>query len=168
MMNIDLLFQQLYRPLCIYALHYLQDTDASEDVVQDAFVRLIEKMQDGHQVDNTKSYLYTSVRNSCIDILRKGKQTESVILPQDTNGPITDEEAAERSLHEAELWTAIDTLPKRCREVFLMAKRDGRKYREIAETLNISEKTVEHQVSKALKILRGKADDFFYILSFVA
>ena len=71
-------------------------------------------------------------------------------------------------MHEAELWTAIDTLPQRCREVFLLSKRDRLKYREIAERLDISEKTVEHQVSKALKILRRQVKDFFYSLFSVA
>lgn len=75
------------------------------------------------------------------------------------------------SFREAKLWTAIELLPERCREIFLMSKRDGMTYREIAEELNLSEKTVEHQISKALKTLRGKKDDFladfFYILPFI-
>lgn len=83
-------------------------------------------------------------------------------------GALSDDDAMERSLHEAELWTAIDSLPRRCREVFLMSKRDGKRYREIAEELGISEKTVEHQISKALKTLRGKVSDFFYFLCSLA
>ena len=67
----------------------------------------------------------------------------------------------------ARLWTAIDALPDRCREVFLMAKRDGMTYREIAEELGISERTVEHQVSKALRLLRSTGKDFFRLLLFL-
>ena len=166
MTNIDLLFQQFYRPLCMYALHYLQDVTQVEDMVQDAFVTMIEQQQNGKEINNHKAYLHTTVRNNCLDMIRKEQQSVTMIMPQDADGAISDEEAAERSFHEAELWTAIDSLPERCRIIFLMAKRDGKRYREIATELGITEKTVEHQVSKALKILRGKSDDYYYVFLF--
>ena len=166
MTNIDLLFQQFYRPLCMYALHYLQDVTQAEDMVQDAFVTMIEQQQNGKEINNHKAYLYTTVRNNCLDMIRREQQSVTMIMPQDADGAISDEEAAERSFHEAELWTAIDSLPERCRIIFLMAKRDGKRYREIATELGITEKTVEHQVSKALKILRGKSDDYYYVFLF--
>ena len=166
MTNIDLLFQQFYRPLCMYALHYLQDIAQVEDMVQDAFVTMIEQQQNGKEINNQKAYLYTTVRNNCLDMIRREQQSVTMIMPQDADGAISDEEAAERSFHEAELWTAIDSLPERCRIIFLMAKRDGKRYREIATELGITEKTVEHQVSKALKILRGKSDDYYYVFLF--
>ncbi|MBP3827937.1 MAG: RNA polymerase sigma-70 factor [Prevotella sp.] len=167
MTNIDLLFQQFYRPLCMYALHYLQDIAQVEDMVQDAFVTMIEQEQNGKEINNHKAYLYTTVRNNCLDMIRREQQSVTMIMPQDADGAISDEEAAERSFHEAELWTAIDSLPERCRIIFLMAKRDGKRYREIATELGITEKTVEHQVSKALKILRGKSDDYYYVFLFL-
>lgn len=166
MTNIDLLFQQFYRPLCMYALHYLQDIAQVEDMVQDAFVTMIEQQQNGKEINNHKAYLYTTVRNNCLDMIHREQQSVTMIMPQDADGAISDEEAAERSFHEAELWTAIDSLPERCRIIFLMAKRDGKRYREIATELGITEKTVEHQVSKALKILRGKSDDYYYVFLF--
>ena len=166
MTNIDLPFQQFYRPLCMYALHYLQDIAQVEDMVQDAFVTMIEQQQNGKEINNHKAYLYTTVRNNCLDMIRREQQSVTMIMPQDADGAISDEEAAERSFHEAELWTAIDSLPERCRIIFLMAKRDGKRYREIATELGITEKTVEHQVSKALKILRGKSDDYYYVFLF--
>jgi RNA polymerase sigma-70 factor (ECF subfamily) len=73
----------------------------------------------------------------------------------------------ENAFSAARLWTAIDALPDRCREVFLMAKRDGMTYREIAEELGISERTVEHQVSKALHLLRQQKSVFFRLLLFL-
>ena len=166
MTNIDLLFQQFYRPLCMYALHYLQDIAQVEDMVQDAFVTMIEQQQNGKEINNHKAYLYTTVRNNCLDMIRREQLSGTMIMPQDADGAISAEEAAERSFHEAELWTAIDSLPERCRIIFLMAKRDGKRYREIATELGIAEKTVEHQVSKALKILRGKSDDYYYVFLF--
>lgn len=154
MMDIDQLFRDHYRPLCLYGLHYLQDVETVKDVVQDCFVRLLECDEAPR---NLRAWLYTAVRNRCIDLLRRSNTHLSPLtshLPEDLDGPITDDEAQQRSEHEARLWEAIDALPDRCREVFLLAKREGLSYREIATTLNISEKTVEHQVGKALKRLR--------------
>lgn len=162
MAQLDSVFRQYYRPLCLYALHYLHDVDEAEDVVQDCFVRMIER----GLPDNPKPFLYASVRNACVDRLRRQNPFATDIAPSDLQCAISDEEAADRSLREAELWTAIESLPDRCREIFLMSKRDGMTYREIALELSISEKTVEHQVSKALKILRGKRSDLLYVLLF--
>ena len=166
MKEIDLVFQQYYRPLCLYALHYLHDLDEVEDVVQDCFVRLLEaekrkvesptsffSLEDSQK---QKSFLYAAVRNACIDKLRRKNPIVQDISPSDLSGIISDEQAVDSSSREAELWTAIEQLPERCREIFLMSKRDGMTYREIAEELCLSEKTVEHQISKALKTLRGK------------
>ena len=135
-MNIEAAFKLLYRPLCLYAMHYLcGNIDEAEDVVEDCFVKLWE-----HQSDHPKSYLYASVRNACIDHLRKSKNIVVDMEPKDLEGFITDDEAQERSEREAKLWSAIDKLPERCRLIFLMSKRDGLKYKDIAESLGISER----------------------------
>jgi RNA polymerase sigma-70 factor (ECF subfamily) len=108
-----------------------------------------------------------SVRNRCLDSLRKkGIQTES-LNPYDTYGIIDDDDAQERSRIEANLWTAIDSLPEKCREVFLMSKRDGLKYEEIAEELGLSVNTVRNQISKALNTLKNGARKIYsFIISF--
>lgn len=120
-----------------------------------------EKLEAGLAVTNRRAYLYMTVRNRCLDQLRrKGMQTES-LKPYDTYGIIDDDDAQERSQIEARLWTAIDSLPEKCREVFLMSKRDGLKYEEIATELGISENTVRNQISKALKVLKDGAIKIF-------
>lgn len=133
----------------------------AEDVVQECFATLWEKLEAGLAVTNRRAYLYMTVRNRCLDQLRrKGMQTES-LKPYDTYGIIDDDDAQERSQIEARLWTAIDSLPEKCREVFLMSKRDGLKYEEIATELGISENTVRNQISKALKVLKDGAIKIF-------
>ena len=155
--DIEDLFRYNYRPLCMYALHYLQDTDLVEDVMQECFTTLWEKLEQGSQVANRRAYLYMTVRNRCLDHLRrKGIQTES-LKPYDTYGIIDDDDAEERSQIEAKLWTAIDSLPEKCRQVFLMSKRDGLKYEEIAQELGLSVNTVRNQISKALNVLKNGA-----------
>ena len=149
-MNFQLLFRNYYRPLCLYALHYINNVDDVEDVVQDCFVRLLEASVEPR---NVRAWLYAAVRNRCIDLLRQSSHSvEPLTVGQEA---ATDEDQQERSLREARLWEAIDALPARCREVFLLSKRDGLSYAQIAQRLGLSEKTVEHQVSKALKRLRA-------------
>ena len=155
--DFESLFRYNFRPLCLYALHYMGDVEASEDIVQECFMKLWEKLEQGTEVENRRAYLYMTVRNRCLDTLRKkGLQTES-LNPNDTYGIIDDDDAAERSQTEARLWTAIDSLPEKCREVFILSKRDGLKYEEIAEELGLSVNTVRNQISKALKILKEGA-----------
>lgn len=159
--SFDDLFRYNYRPLCLYALHYLQDTDLAEDMVQESYIALWEKLQGGAHVSDRKSYLYMMVRNRCLDHLRKkGIPTES-LKPYDTYGIIDDDDAHDRARTEARLWTVIDSLPEKCREVFILSKRDSMKYEEIAQELGLSVNTVRNQISKALKILKEGAQKIY-------
>lgn len=160
--NIDDAFCRYYRPLCLYAMHYLHDMVLVEDIVQDCFTELWERLTTENEVSNVKAYLYMMVRNQCYDALKKENSTQRDLSPSDLEDIISDEECEERSLIEARLWTAIDSLPERCREVFLLSKRDGLKYKEIAYKLDISVNTVENQVSKALQILKEGYKKIYY------
>lgn len=183
--DIEPLFRAHYRALCLFALHYVGDVAAAEDVVMDCFVRLVElygappsSEADGggrrspfFGGDRGRSYLYKMVRNASVDYLRqKGTATSTVgAIPLDAVIDVTDTTAEEeqllqeRSEREARLWAAIDRLPKACRNVLLMSKRDGLKNREIAEALGISIKTVEAQLTKAYNTLRGKAREIYML-----
>ena len=154
--DIEHSFKLYYRQLCIYALHFTEDMGAVEDIVQDAFVGLWERKD---EVRDVKSYLYASVRNKCISFLNRQQGADE--LPED----IPSEELEDRSEVEARLWSAIDSLPERRRQVLLMSKRDGMKYEDIAYMLGISVHTVRNQISKALRALRElpfKIYSFFF------
>lgn len=154
-LSIDDVFRQYYRPLCLYALHYLHDISDAEDVVQDCFAHLWQCLSEGRTVGDVKSYLYSMVRNRCLDTLRRGDGSTVALSSTDLEDSLADEEEYEEcSLTEARMWTAIDALPERCREVLLLCKRDGLKYEEVAVRLGISVNTVKNQVSKALKALK--------------
>lgn len=151
--NIDRLFRLYYRPLCLYATHYLKDSDAVEDIVQDAFEALWEKMAVS-DIQSPKSYLYASVRNSCVSRMRAANRLLEDIRPEDLSEFISDEEAVDRSFSESALWKAINDLPKKRRQMLLMEKRDGMSCAEIASALGVSVGTVKNQISRALKSLR--------------
>lgn len=183
--DIELLFRTHYRALCLYAVHYVDDVATAEDIVMDCFVRFYERSATADTVTShpddpalahpvpsmahAKSYLYQMVRNASVDHLRRHANDLSPegALPLESIGDVADataeEEQAlqERSEREARLWVAIGRLPRGCREVLLMSKRDGMKNREIAEALGISVKTVEAQLTKAYSTLRGKAREIY-------
>lgn len=151
-------FQQYYSRLCNLAYTYIGDRDECEDLVQDLFVSIWSRGKDELPEHEFASYMAIAVRNSCISYLRK-KRPDTVPIDDylmgnhmtaDTLGGEDEEKHLEDILHEA-----LAILPPRCREIFLMAKLHGLKYREIAGKMEISEKTVENQMTKAVKQLRA-------------
>lgn len=158
--DMETLFRQHFRPLCLYALHYLEDADDAEDVVQECFLSLWQS-----KPDNPKPWLYTAVRNRCIDRLRSHRSFDS--FPEDLAEELSFDEIVSRSEREARLWSAVEALPEQRRRCLIMAKRDNMSYSEIASELGLSENTVRNNISRALKTLRGAGSkDLLFILSF--
>lgn len=154
-------FKALYRPLGMYALRMTDDMDEAEDIVQQAFADTWEKICCGTAIVNLKAYLYMAVRNRCIS--PQCRDTERMDNNAEVAAMTDDSEAEEmaRAERDARLWSAIDSLPPERRKILLMAKRDGRRYQEIAAELGISVKTVENQMGKALKSLREIAHKIY-------
>lgn len=137
----------------------MQDEHAAEDVVQDTFIKVWEGKRDLISSPDIRYYLITAVRNNCISALRKLKS--SVIhypetAPDGEPEPFFTatqlrEDASER---ERSLAKALNSLPPKCKEIFLLVKMHSMSYKQVAESLNISVKTVEAQMGKALRMLR--------------
>ena len=147
-------FDRLYMPLSMFALRLCGDTDDADDIVQEAFMKIWEILESGATIHDIKAYLYRAVRNGAIRRMSGDSHTLGL------------EEEIDTSERDAKLWEAIGRLPERCREIFLMSKRDGMPNAEIAEELGISVKTVENQMTKAFRQLRatltpGTAKVFF-------
>ena len=161
------LFKQYYAQLVVYACKFVTDTDIAREIVQDFFVRLFEKRQTLSIDISVKSYLYRSVYNCCINYINQrniqDKHLKSIDLDRD------DEENLENEINTVELqqriYEVIDSLPARCQKIFKMNRLEGLKNEEIAEQLNLSKRTVETQISKALKILRQKLADYLPLQS---
>lgn len=142
-------FRKLYVPLGMYALRLTGDVSEAEDVVQEAFVSVWTLVSAGASIDNFKAYVYRAVRNEALR-----KQSRAVYVSIDECSDVADD-VIDTSERDARLWIAIDRLPSRCREIFLMSKRDGMSNCDIALELGISVKTVENQMTKAYRELRG-------------
>ena len=157
--DIEKLYRLYYRPMCLYATHYLGKRSCVEDVVQEAFLSLLGKLGPGNRINNPLAYLSTTVRNACLDLLRRESKYPDASLPD--NLP-DDDEILESAFDEAKLWAAIEALPEGRRRMLLMHKRDGLKYSEIAERLGVSEGTVKNQISRALRALRKSLKKFYF------
>lgn len=151
------LFDRYYTPLTIFAIRFLADEDAASDVVQNVFVGLYEQRLT-NRPDNVRSFLYTSVRNSCLNVLKHEKikqayEREAVLLTDDM-APDAADNLIEESEAQAKVAAALAKLPEQCRKIFTMNRFDGLSNQEIADLLGLSKRTVETQVSNALKTLR--------------
>lgn len=145
----EIFFRKWYMPLGMYAMRIVGDADDAEDLVENTFVKAWQAIHDGRDLDNFRSYMYLLVRNECIDFLRKKKNLADI-----SEIPDVEEETIDTSERDARIWKAMDELPEKCREIFLMSKRDGLSNEEIAEELDISIKTVKNQMTKAYSRLR--------------
>lgn len=150
-------FKEHYPRLCNIAYGYVADMDDSEDIVQDLFVTVWNNGKDSLPEKEFAAYITTAVKNCCVSFLRKKcKSTISIDDTPASGADIPDDEAfdSEAKSPEELLNEALDVLPPKCRDIFLLSRREGLKYREIASTLGLSEKTVENQMTKAIKLLR--------------
>lgn len=160
----DKLFTDWFGKLYAYAFSVLRDEAIAEEAVQSVFCRIWEKRGQLEVRTSLQAYLYGSVYHECMGWLRHEKHIKvhrSHVL-RGGEQPTAENAAGKVELGELEirLKQALDELPDQCRAIFQLSRFGGLKYREIAGQLDLSVKTVEAQVSKALKHLRTKLADF--------
>jgi RNA polymerase sigma-70 factor (ECF subfamily) len=152
----DYLFHLYYSGMVVFVERYIPDRAVAEDIVQEFFVKLWANRERLRIINGLKAYFFTSIKNRCIDHLRhqatKGKAEKQLL---EKLYDVTDEQ---NLLIESELFAqisaAIEKLPPVCREIFTLNRFDGLKPAEIASLKDISIRTVETHIGKALKILR--------------
>jgi RNA polymerase sigma-70 factor, ECF subfamily len=150
-------FRAYYKPLLNFAIQIVQDSNIAEDALQDSFIRLFEKRHSIASEGGIKPYLYTSVKNNCLNRLRRQKHHHSYIehvkkSPEDFSPDITGKIVAAEVM--IELRRAIERLPPIYRHLVTEIYFAGRRIRAIASEMELSQTTVKSRKAKALKILR--------------
>jgi RNA polymerase sigma-70 factor (ECF subfamily) len=163
----EMIFKTYYQPLCNYAYSFVQDRDEAEEIVQSTFLSVWEKREDLAIHTSVKPYLYAMVRNAALNVIKheKVKQqhaaVEVAVAEKSTESVTRTVMAAEL---EDRIYKALNKLPEQCRLVFKLSRFEELKYAEIADQLNISVKTVENQMGKALRIMREQLKDYLPLL----
>ena len=153
------LFRNYFSPLCLFGMKYLKDMDTTKEIVHDVFVNIWSKRNELDLNKSLKTYLFTSVYNRSLNYIRDQKKFKGVeeLRSEHHEQSFFDASAElEGKELQGQIQKAIDSLPERTRKIFVMNRFEGFKYKEIAEKLEISQKTVEAQISSALKVLREK------------
>lgn len=159
-------FRAHFEALVNFALGYLNDRDTSVDVVQEVFINFWNMRESISKDQNVKSYLFTSVKHRCLNYIRDHKKFRSRFLDVELEleVPVDTTDALEQDEVAGQIEEALGKLPEKCRQIFELSRFEELKYREIAERLDISVKTVEAQMSKALRILSKELKDLIGIL----
>ncbi len=159
--GIELIFKQYYETLCLTAVRITRDLSLAEDIVQEVLFELYKKAADLN-IESIIGYLKRSVYNRS---LNKLKSQRGFVDTDDINYELGDNESNSQEQMEynelvAYLHKVIDSLPKKCRLVFVLNRFEQLSYKEVAAKMEISVKTVENQMSKALRILREEMINF--------
>ena len=154
-------FEELYRnnytPLLYFCIRYVENIDEAEEIVQGVFVKLWEKHSEIKITSSLSSYLHRAVQNSALNHLNRRKILNKYVISQnkDINITFTDPHKTLENIEVRQInMRAILELPEKRREIFELSRFEGMKYKNIAKHLSISVKTVENQMTKALKYLR--------------
>lgn len=162
------IYERYSRLLINHAYRILEDRAEVSDLVYDTMLNLWEKRHNVNPDLSLSSYLYKAVRNRVFNLMSRQKvsekYTDSFIAYMANTHAYSDEFLLEKELTEF-LESEIKSLPEKMREVFILYKLEELNYSEIAERLNISDKTAKQQVYKAVKILKSKIDQYL-LLSF--
>lgn len=159
------LFDLYYKDLLKSAYIMLKDLDTAKEAVQLAFVGLWNNKENLDPQKSVKAYLGTATRTRALNLI-KSKAHHSGVGDEPLVYQPAEHGDPERSLNRKEqaqqIKKAVDGLPPKCRNVFVLAKYEGHTHKEIAQMLDISPKTVEHQVARAMRLLRKSLNDFYY------
>lgn len=159
----EMLFKQHYEPLCGFVFGIVKDYDASEDVIQELFVKFWGKQNDIPDDISIKAYFYRAARNMALNYIRHSEiKNDFNLFNREVMSDAKEniDNPAETNELQKMIIQAVNKLPPERKKIFLMSREDGLKYKEIANELNISIKTVENQMGKALSTLRTELSDY--------
>lgn len=161
--GLKLIFERYYKYLVVTAYKMLNDNHKARDLVQDVFFRFWEKRETLNIQISLKAYLRRAVVNRVLDDIRKRKRhiwDEQVVETQQMSENVTVLDHLETNDLQQVIDQAIASLPERCRVVFSLSRFENMSHKEIAQGLSISTKTIESQITKALKVLRAAVEAY--------
>ncbi len=160
----EIAYKQFFPMLTGFAFRYVEDRDVAEDIVQEVFSKTWHQSDRIEIRTNVKSYLFGAVRNACLNHLKHQKVVET--YAKEATGHQAPDQAAFMEMDELQekINQALDQLPEKRRQIFELSRFEGKKYHEIAEELDISIKTVETQMSRALKVIRKVLGSYWVYL----
>ncbi len=161
---LEVVFRAHYAGMASFVQRFVRSSDLAEELVQDVFLKLWAKREQLAEIETFRTYLFRAARNTALNYLRRVKlerkwREEQGVDDDPPTSFAADEETAEQEVAVA-VQVAINRLPPRCREIFLLSRDGGLTYAEIARSLEISVKTVETQMGRALKSLRASLRHF--------
>ena len=164
------LFMTYYAQLVVFAQKILSDEDLSREMVQDVFVMFYEKREVLNIHTSLKSHLYQTVRNRCLNEIKRNQirreHHSGIFIDKKNQEAYLDDKMQETEL-EARIFSVVEALPRQCKRIFEMSRYEGIPNQEIAEKLQLSKRTVETQISKALKIMRKQLKDYVDVILIV-
>ncbi len=148
------LMEYISDDLFIFAMGFVKSREVAEEIVSDVFVKIWKKRSALEQIKNLKSYLYIAVKNNCLSYLRKNKKITIISFDDipEFHFPLVhniDDKTIDKEMLKR-VYSAIEQLPPKCQMAFSLAKINGMRYKEIAEVMNISEKTVNNHIVTAI------------------
>jgi RNA polymerase sigma-70 factor (family 1) len=156
--GLELLFRRFYNPLCSHAVRFVYSKQIAEDLVSEVFFQFYRTKAYENITSSYTSYLFRSVRNECYTYMRREFGKTDTIEPNSESNISTYHQQPDAEIHYNNLFLKVNEvigqLPMQCQRVFLMSRFESKKYSEIADELQISPKTVEVHISKALRFLR--------------
>jgi len=160
------LFMEYFKPLVSFAFKFVKDVDDAKSIVHDVFMKLWEKREEIDLERSVKSYLFTSVNNRSLNFIRDNKKFTNDEFIADIQHDEHWEPADEMSAVEIQkkVEATLENVSPKVKQVFIMSRNEGLKYKEIAEKLEISVKTVETHMSVALKALRENLKEYLTVL----
>jgi RNA polymerase sigma-70 factor, ECF subfamily len=158
------LFVTHYEPLCHHANKIIKDMDTAEDIVQEFFYNFWKNRESFSPKLSLNAYLYQSIRNNALHFLehiavRQIYANEVINAYQEAGQQLEQENVEMHELNKV-IDATLKQLPERCSRIFRMNRFEGKKYREIAEIMSISVKTVEADMGKALHLFRKSLKEF--------
>ena len=147
-------FHEYYDGLCRYAFTFLKDVDKAKDAVQSVFVKWWEKQDEIKIKHAVKPYLYTAIHNHCLNMIRNEKTVMNFNQTYEKSQVLEFADPVSFQETDVRIKETLESLPSQCRLIFYKSRYEEKTYAQIASELNISPRTVEVQIGKALKTFR--------------